>query len=154
MHRHILIPTDGSDLSVKSIEYGVALAKAVGAKVTGLTVSHAPNDAAFAQQTSLSGSGAGTAAAGYLKVIADVAAQAGVGCDVVHVQHEHPYQAIIDTANSRGCDLIVMASHGRKRISAALLGSETVQVLSHSSVPVLVFRGERSGLFPPYFAAS
>ena len=154
MHRHILIPTDGSDLSVQSVEYGVALAKAVGAKVTGLTVTQAPNATAFAERTPLSGSGAATVAAQYLQVIADAAKQAGVACEVVHVQHEHPYQAIINTANDRGCDLVVMASHGRRRISAALLGSEAIGVLSHSSVPVLVFRGEGSRLFPPAFAGS
>src|SRR5262245_9444136 len=113
MHKHILIPTDGSELSVKSVDYGIALAKAVGARVTGITVSQAPNDAAFADPTPLSGSGAPTVATEYLKVISDAAARAGVACDVLHVQHEHPYQAIIDTANERGCDLIVMASHGR-----------------------------------------
>src|SRR5262245_45412938 len=143
MHRHILIPTDGSELSVKSVEYGIALAKAAGAKVTGLTVSQAPNDAAFADPTPLAGSGAVAAASEYLKVISDAAAQAGVVCDVLHVQHEHAYQAIIDTANKRGCDLIVMASHGRRRIAAALLGSETFRVLAYSTVPVLVFRGDR-----------
>jgi nucleotide-binding universal stress UspA family protein len=154
MHRHILIPTDGSDLSAQSIEYGVALAKAVGAKVTGLTVTQAPNDDAFAERTPLSGSGAATVAARYLQVIADAAKQAGIACEVVHVQHEHPYQAIINTANEKGCDLVVMASHGRRRISAALLGSETIRVLSHSSVPVLVYRGEGSRLFPPSLAGS
>jgi nucleotide-binding universal stress UspA family protein len=59
---------------------------------------------------------------------------------VVHVQHEHPYQAIIDTAVNRGCDLIVMASHGRRGMSAIVLGSETVKVLTHSRIPVLLYR--------------
>jgi nucleotide-binding universal stress UspA family protein len=64
----------------------------------------------------------------------------GVACETVHVEHEHPYQAIIDTAESKGCDLIVMASHGRHGISAIILGSETVKVLTHSKIPVLVHR--------------
>jgi len=153
MHRHILIPTDGSELSVKSVDYGIALANAVGARVTGITVLQAPNDEALADPTPLSGSGTSTVV-GYLKVISDAAAQAGVACDVLHVQHRHPYQAIIDTANDKGCDLIVMASHGRGRISAALLGSETFRVLAHSTVPVLVFRGDRSSLFPSALAGS
>jgi nucleotide-binding universal stress UspA family protein len=69
------------------------------------------------------------------------AAQAvGVACEGVHVEHEHPYQAIIDTTVSKGCDLIVMASHGRHGISAIVLGSETVKVLTHSKIPVLVYR--------------
>jgi nucleotide-binding universal stress UspA family protein len=70
----------------------------------------------------------------------DIAVTAGVGCDILHVEHEHPYQAIIDTAKSRRCDVIVMASHGRHGISAMLLGSETVKVLTHCTVPVIVYR--------------
>ena len=93
-------------------------------------------------------------AAKHLGQVNDVAVEAGVSCNVMHAEHEHPYQAIIDAANERGCDLIVMASHGRRGISAILLGSETVKVLTHSKIPVLVCRGSRSGLFPPYFAAS
>jgi len=63
-----------------------------------------------------------------------------VPCEVVQVDHEHPYRAIIDTAASKGCDLIAMASHGRRGVSAVLIGSETVKVLTHSSTPVLVYR--------------
>jgi len=65
---------------------------------------------------------------------------AGVACETVQVEHEHPYRAIIDTAASKGCDLIVMASHGRHGISAIVLGSETVKVLTHCKTPVLVHR--------------
>jgi nucleotide-binding universal stress UspA family protein len=70
----------------------------------------------------------------------DAAKAAGVACDTVHVEHEHPNQAIIDTAVSRGCDLIEMASHGRRGVSAILIGSETLKVLTHSKIPVLVHR--------------
>jgi nucleotide-binding universal stress UspA family protein len=63
-----------------------------------------------------------------------------VACDTVQMEHEHPYQAIIDTARSKGCDLIMMASHGRRGIAAVVLGSETVKVLTHSKIPVLVHR--------------
>src|SRR5208282_1933671 len=76
----------------------------------------------------------------YLDVAKDIAAAAGVACDLVHVEHEHPYQAIIDTAQNRGCDAIEMASHGRRGMSAILLGSETLKVLTHSAVPVIVCR--------------
>ena len=72
----------------------------------------------------------------------------------MHAEHKQPYKCIIDTANAKGCDLIVMASHGRRGISAIVLGSETVKVLTQSSIPVLVFRGQRSALVPDYFAAS
>jgi nucleotide-binding universal stress UspA family protein len=75
-----------------------------------------------------------------LGAVAQAAQAAGVACEMVHVEHEHPYQAIIDTAESKGCDLIVMASHGRHGISAIVLGSETVKVLTHSKIPVLVHR--------------
>ena len=63
-----------------------------------------------------------------------------MACDAIRVEHEHPYKAIIDTAKNRGCDAIVMASHGRHGVSAIVLGSETVKVLTHSTIPVLVYR--------------
>jgi nucleotide-binding universal stress UspA family protein len=75
-----------------------------------------------------------------LSAAAHAAQAAGVACETVQVEHEHPYQAIIDTARSSGCDLIVMASHGRHGISAIVLGSETVKVLTHCKIPVLVHR--------------
>jgi nucleotide-binding universal stress UspA family protein len=71
---------------------------------------------------------------------AAAAQAAGVACETVQVEHEHPYQAIIDTAKSKNCDLIVMASHGRHGISPIVLGSETVKVLTHCKIPVLVHR--------------
>ena len=67
-------------------------------------------------------------------------AAAGVTCAVIDAEHEHPYSTIIDAANKNGCDLIAMASHGRRGISAIVLGSETVKVLTHSNIPVLVYR--------------
>jgi nucleotide-binding universal stress UspA family protein len=153
MYKHILIPTDGSDISEQAANYGVALAKAVNAKVTGVTVStpfhifavepHMVTDTLDSYTTRMT-----AVAANRLARVKDAAAGAGVGCDVVHAQHEHPYQAIIDTATTRRCDLIVMASHGRRGISAIVLGSETVKVLTHSTIPVLVYRGS------PHFAAS
>ena len=76
----------------------------------------------------------------YLKAAKDAATAAGVACEVVQVEHEHPYETIIDTARKRGCDAIVMASHGRRGVSAIVLGSETVKVLSHSTIQVVVVR--------------
>jgi nucleotide-binding universal stress UspA family protein len=75
-----------------------------------------------------------------LGAVVSVSQAAGVVCETVQVQHEHPYQAIIDTAELKDCDLIVMASHGRHGISAVVLGSETVKVLTHCKIPVLVHR--------------
>jgi nucleotide-binding universal stress UspA family protein len=75
-----------------------------------------------------------------LGAVAQVARAAGVACETLQLEHEHPYRAIIDTAGAKGCDLIVMASHGRHGIAAIVLGSETVKVLTHSKIPVLVHR--------------
>ena len=158
MHTHILIPTDGSDLSDEAIQYGTALAKAVNAKVTGVTVStpfhflsvadRVPDMIESYRQRMT------TAASQRLAKVKTMAEAAGVSCEIVHVEHEHPYKAIIDVASSKACDLIVMASHGRRGISAIVLGSETLKVLTHSTIPVLVYRGVRAGLSSPYFAAS
>jgi nucleotide-binding universal stress UspA family protein len=76
----------------------------------------------------------------YLDEGKKIAAAAGVECDLAHVEDEHPYKAIINTAQKRGCDAIQMASHGRRGISAVLLGSETLKVLTHSTIPVIVCR--------------
>jgi nucleotide-binding universal stress UspA family protein len=81
-----------------------------------------------------------TIAGQYLDEGKKTAAAAGVECDLVHIEHEHPYKAIIDTAQKQGCDAIQMASHGRRGISAVLLGSETLKVLTHSTIPVIVCR--------------
>jgi len=145
MFKNILIPTDGSELAWKAVEHGTALAKSVGAKVTVVTVSlpfHiftldplVVEDTAAQYKTRME-----EHAAKLLATMANAAKAAGVPCETVHVVHEHPYQAIIDTAVARGCDLITMASHGRRGVSALLLGSETVKVLTHSKIPVLVHR--------------
>jgi nucleotide-binding universal stress UspA family protein len=145
MYKHILIPTDGSELSNKAIGQGIALAKAVGAKVSGITVTipfHVFTvDPEMIEDTADSYKKRTTAqAAKYVKQVNDAAAAAGVSCSVIHVEHEHPYRAIIDAANKNGCDLITMASHGRHGISAVVLSSETLKVLTHSNVPVLVYR--------------
>jgi nucleotide-binding universal stress UspA family protein len=75
-----------------------------------------------------------------LETVSAAAKSAGVACDTLHIEHEQVYQAIIDAASARNCDLIVMASHGRRGASAVVLGSETVKVLTHSKIPVLVYR--------------
>lgn len=72
--------------------------------------------------------------------VSAAAKSAGVACDTLHVEHNHIYEAVIDAASARRCDLIVMASHGRRGVSAVVLGSETVKVLTHSKIPVLVYR--------------
>ncbi len=145
MHRHILIPTDGSPLSQAAVEYGIALAKSVGAKVTILTVStpfhtFAIEPVMVTDTPEQYTKQAAAVATRYLNAAKEIALAAGISCETLHVEHDHPYQAIIDTATRRLCDLIVMASHGRHGIAAAVLGSETNKVLTHSNVPVLVVR--------------
>jgi nucleotide-binding universal stress UspA family protein len=145
MYAHILIPTDGSELAEKAVRDGIALAKRIGAKITALTVlppfhmfttdTQMLEDTPAQYKTRVQENAKKT-----LGAVASAAKAAGVACETVQVEHEHPYQAIIDTAASKGCDLIVMASHGRHGISAIVLGSETIKVLTHTKIPVLVHR--------------
>jgi nucleotide-binding universal stress UspA family protein len=145
MYRHILIPTDGSKLAEKAVKHGLAMAQALNARATVLTVS-APFNMLVFEPGMISDTQdeyeqyVAVCAAKYLDAAKQAASTAGVSCDTVHAQHAHPYKAIIDMATQKGCDLIVMASHGRRGISAVVLGSETVKVLTHSAIPVLVVR--------------
>lgn len=144
IYKHILIPTDGSELSKKAVRYGVALACALNAKVTGITVT-APFSLfmdPYRLDETFEGYRKRTTAISekYLGRIQEAAAAVSVNCETIHAEHEHPYQAIIDAAKKNGCDLIVMASHGRRGFSALVLGSETAKVLTHSTIPVLVHR--------------
>jgi nucleotide-binding universal stress UspA family protein len=154
MHRHILIPTDGSGLSQEAIAYGVALAKSVNAKITVVTVT-APFSAFAIDADALSETPEhyqkrmAVRAQKYLDASTKIAASAGVTVETMHVEDDQPYRAIIETAAQKLCDLIVMASHGRRGFSAVLLGSETVKVLTHGTIPVLVVRPRHSGLFQP-----
>jgi len=145
MYKHILIPDDGSDLSAKAVEQGVALAKAVNATVTGITVTtpfhvFALEPGMVTDTPELYAEHVASLASMYLARVQGAAAAAGVTCDALHVEHDQPYRAIIDAASRRGADLIVMASHGRRGVSAIVLGSETLKVLTHSTIPVLVCR--------------
>ena len=145
MYTNILIPTDGSELAGKAVEHGIALAERIGAKVTVLTV--LPPFHTFTTDTQMIEDTPAQYKARMQKqaektlgAVTRAAQAADVPCDTVQVEHEHPYRAIIDTADSKGCNLIVMASHGRHGISAIVLGSETVKVLTHCKIPVLVQR--------------
>jgi nucleotide-binding universal stress UspA family protein len=145
MYKKILIPTDGSPLSAAAIAQGVALAKSTGATVMGMTVSvpfhtFALDPMMVSDTRETYKKDCEDRAAKFLGTIQAAASAAGVPCEVAHVAAEHPYEEIIDTAKTGGCDLIVMASHGRRGASALVLGSETVKVLTHSKIPVLVCR--------------
>jgi nucleotide-binding universal stress UspA family protein len=138
MYTNILIATDGTELAGKAVQHGVALAKQIGAKITVLTVLPPHMITTDGQMIEIPGARWEEDAE---KILDAVAKQtAGVACEMIQVAHEHPYRAIIDTADSKGCDLIVMASHGRRGMSAIVLGSETVKVLTHCKIPVLVYR--------------
>ena len=146
MYKHILIPTDGSEVARKGVDHGLSLAKSVGAKVTIVMVTERwpvyggpdwiPGPTEMAQYEARQKEGAAT-------VLADVKAAAdrlGVDAETVHVPEAQPAEAIIATANKRQCNLIVMASHGRRGLRRLLLGSQTSEVLVSSPVPVLVVR--------------
>ncbi len=145
MFKHILIPTDGSELSRAAVTTAVSLAKACNARVTGLTVIAPSADFGVGEFGSVADPDAYNRASAAnakraLAVVTDAAAEAQVSAETVKVDHDSPWLAIIDAAASRGCDLIVMASHGRRGLDALVLGSETNKVLTHSKVPVLVTR--------------
>jgi len=145
MYKHILIPTDGSELSDIAVREGLAFAKSIGAKATLFTAS--PTYHVFAlDPVSVSDteqsykSDAENLAAGRLKAGQEIARQNGVSVDTEHTFGDYPHEEILACANRKPCDLIFMASHGRKGVAGLLLGSETHKVLTHSKIPVMVYR--------------
>jgi nucleotide-binding universal stress UspA family protein len=145
MYKHILIATDGSELALKAVETGLALAKALNAKVSAVTVTEpwvdfAAPEAVIAFPPEEYQKAAAANASKILSAVTKAAERAGVTCETVHVADRYPADGIIEAAKMRGCDLIVMASHGRKGLARLLLGSQAMQVLTHSPVPVLICR--------------
>jgi nucleotide-binding universal stress UspA family protein len=147
MYSHILVPTDGSPLSRAAVADAVALARALGARVTGLFAAPAPTPIVFRNRLPAGYASPrenekliAKAAAAHLAVIQKAADAAGVPCTCVSVKSDFPAEAILAEAKRRKCDLIVMASHGRRGLKGLLLGSETQKVLSGARVPVLVHR--------------
>ena len=147
MFKHILIPTDGSDLSKKAVKKGIEFAKKIKARIT--TVHVVPEFRVIADESFVSLTPAAKKrfeeeslkrAEKMLSTIVEQAKGQGVRCTAVAEANDLPYQQIIATAKSKKCDLILMASHGRRGIASVLLGSETAKVLTHSTIPVLVVR--------------
>lgn len=146
MYRNILLPTDGSELSLVAVDNGLTFAKAIGAKVTGFYViverqpesfeDYAPVEVKAPRLDEV----ARQEADKYLKVVADKARALGVPCATHSMRHSSPHQAIITMASNTGCDLIIMASHGRKGVTGELVGSETARVITNCKIPVLVYR--------------
>ena len=140
MYRHILIPTDGSELAERGVTQGLALAKAVGAKVSVIFVIEpfAEMTGRYLETVSRYVELRKEQAKSVLDGAANAAKKAGVSCEIIQVENEQPHQAIIAAAEDKGCDLIVMSSHGRSGLSMLLIGSVTNKVLAHAKTPVLV----------------
>lgn len=147
MFKNILVPTDGSELSGGTVRRAVTFAREAGAQIVffyaqpdfpmpiygeGALIDPTTPEQ-FAQA-------AASEAEAILSQARSVAEASGVTATTDTTVNEVPYEAIIDAANRHGCDLIFMASHGRRGLAGLLLGSETQKVLTHSKVPVLVYR--------------
>ena len=147
MYKHLLIPPDGSELASKAVEAGIEFARHANARVTLFTAVpeyQPPSEVEVMSRQVISLWDHERISREKAQAILEPAAQrvraAGVPCDTGYAESDHPYQAIIDAAKSRGCDLIVMSSHGRQGFAELWHGSETREVLTHSDIPTLVYR--------------
>ena len=148
MYGNILMSTDGSEVARKGVEHGIALAKALNAKATIVTVTEAlPIDygggfdsgwVPSQDEIDRFDAACRERAGKVLEQARAMAEQIGISVELLHVPNSHPATAIVETAKSRRCDLIVMASHGRRGLRKLFLGSQTSEVLVNGSVPVLV----------------
>jgi nucleotide-binding universal stress UspA family protein len=144
MYKRILLPTDGSEITSKAVETAVKLAATLGAEVSALAVKEPfpysaitemqpmPPQEFFDTQDRI--------ATRNLGLVSAACGAVGVKCNALALEAVHPWEAILEQAKVQGADLIVMASHGRRGMSALLLGSETQKVLTHGTIPVLVVR--------------
>lgn len=149
MYKHILIATDGSELAHKGLDHGLSLAKSLGGKVTVLTVTEPfpvygmAGDFGWVSAPAALESYQASSKEFATKILDGAKAAAekmGVPAETIHADDITPAEAILATAEENGCSLIVMASHGRRGLNRILLGSQTVQVVTHSKVPVLVIK--------------
>ena len=144
MFKRILVPTDGSEITSQAVTTAIELAKSVGAQIFTISVKEpfpysaisemqpTPPQEFFDAQERI--------AAKRLQSVVELAKAAGVNCQAHSIEALHPWEAIIDHATNMECDLLVMASHGRRGLKSLILGSETQKVLTHSTIPVLVYR--------------
>jgi nucleotide-binding universal stress UspA family protein len=148
MYKHILIATDGSELARKGVDHGLALAARLGARVTILTVTHPMRPEAI-RAAQLAGiddpvvrydQQIDAEMEAQFAQLREEAHRHGAEVDLVHEIDDYPAEAIIRVANLRGCDLIVMTSHGRRGARRLILGSQTAEVVTHTTLPVLVIR--------------
>lgn len=147
MFKHILVPTDGSELSAGTVKRAVSFAKETGAKLTFFYAKPDYRAAIYGEGAIIDPATpekfAELAEQEAQQILGDAMNQgkaAGIQCNKTSVTHDIPYMGIIEAAAAHGCDLIFMASHGRRGLSGLLLGSETQKVLTHSKTPVLVYR--------------
>ena len=144
MFKRIFVPTDGSEITAKAIDTAVALAKQSGASITTLCVKEPFPYSAISEMQPVPPQEFYDAqeriAAERVKAVMAAASAAGVACKGSTVEALHPWEAILEMAKTEDCDLIVMASHGRRGMAALLIGSETNKVLTHSRLPVLVVK--------------
>ena len=144
MFKRILIPTDGSDITAKAAQTAIELAKLLGASLHAISVKEPFPYSAISEMQPVPPQEFYDAqeriAASRVKAVVDAATAAGVSCTGHTVEALHAWEAILDHAKSQNCDLVVMASHGRRGVAALLLGSETSRVLTHSEIPVLVVK--------------
>jgi len=145
MFKTILVPTDGSALSDKAVATAIEFAQKSGAKIVGLSVAEPYPFAVLAEATASPEPGLYDRkmlelAKQHAQKIEDAARAAGVPCETVTAQSFAPYEEIVNTAKKFGCDVIFMASHGRRGLNKFFVGSETQRVLAHSTLPVMVLR--------------
>ena len=133
MYKHILLPTDGSDLSIRAVTAGIELAKSLNAKVTGLFVNGATYISAIDGQPSPRAESA-------LAAVAQQAKEAGITSNCVSMLGETPQDAIVRLAKAEGCDLIIMGTHGRSKVGKFILGSVAASLLADCEIPVLLYR--------------
>jgi nucleotide-binding universal stress UspA family protein len=145
MYKHILIATDGSQLAEKAVKTGLSLAKALGARATAVTVTEpwtalVTGEAIIAFPFDEYEKSAADGAAKILTSVRSDAKQLDTTCATIHIKEQYPAEGILQTASDSGCDLIVMASHGRRGLARLLLGSQALRVVTYSTLPVLICR--------------
>ncbi len=145
MYAHILIATDGSELAGRAVEQGLTLAKTLGSKVAAVTVTE-PWTAAVSGEWAVAfpveeyEKAAAANAAKILAQVTETAARIGIACETIHIKDQFAAEGIVEEAKTRGFDLIVMGSHGRRGIARFVLGSQATRVLTHSTTPMLICR--------------
>lgn len=147
MFKHILVPTDGSELSQETVRRAVSFAKEAGAKITAFYAKPEFPVTYYGEGVLIDTTSpekfaelAESQAQEILGFVENLCKEVGVECSTLSLTSDIPYEAIIDAATQSGCDLIFMSSHGRRGLTSLLLGSETHKVLTHSTIPVLVYR--------------